>query len=83
MIDIIYQIRRDYIQRYIAKKFQVSDLEKMTIDSQEILKKLSLQNLEINDLEMQLAKMISEEINLEIIEKVIDDISLAQRMYSD
>ena len=68
-LDVIYKIRRDYIQRYIAKKFQAKDLENLTIDPQEILKKLSLQNCEVNDLEMQLAKMISEEINLEIIEK--------------
>jgi hypothetical protein len=41
-LDIIYQIRREFIQRYIAKKFHAKDLENLTINPQEILKKLSI-----------------------------------------
>ena len=68
-LDIIYQVKRDYIQRYIAKKFQAQDVEKLAIDPQEILQKLSLQNSNVKDLEISLSRMINGEINLEIVEK--------------
>lgn len=60
-LNQIYLVRREFVQREIAKKF--SDCE--NINGFEILQKLGLENLEITDLEIELSKQILAKNNLE------------------
>ncbi len=58
----IYQIRREFVQRVVAKKFTDAPAN---IDGISLLKDLKISYQDIDDLEKQLAEQIFAEINLE------------------
>jgi len=55
-LAIIHEIKRDFVQRNIAKKFSVCDLE--DIDGKKILSEIGIEFSDIDDLEIKLAKKI-------------------------
>lgn len=68
-LELISQIRRDYVIREISKKYPNYQFDQTSFNPQEILKNLALSNLNLEDLELELARMISKENHLELIEK--------------
>ncbi|MDX2083079.1 MAG: FAD-dependent oxidoreductase [Rickettsiales bacterium] len=62
----IYLVRREFVQRYVAKKFNDVALD---IDGIKILKDLKISYSDIDDLEKQLADKIFHEKDLEILTK--------------
>ena len=60
-LNQIYIARREFVQREVAKKFN----DCADINGSEILKKLKLENLEISELEIELAAQILAKNNLE------------------
>lgn len=67
-LAIIYQIKRDFVQRQIAKKYNENSLDK-NFSGKEILEKLQIKYDNIDDLEVELARKIDREENLEELEK--------------
>jgi NADPH-dependent glutamate synthase beta subunit-like oxidoreductase len=59
----IYHVRREFVQREVAKKFSETPAN---IDGIKILKDLSISYQDIDDLEKQISKQIFNEKNLEI-----------------
>lgn len=67
-LAIIYQIKRDFVQRQIAKKYDKNSLTK-NFDGKKILEELEINYDDIDDLEIKLAGKIANEENLEELEK--------------
>lgn len=57
-LAIIHEVKRSFVQRNIAKKFSKDDL--LDIDGRKILQNLGINFEEIDDLEIELAKRISQ-----------------------
>lgn len=67
-LAIIYRIKRDFIQRQIAKKYDGNSLND-DFDGIEILQKLEIKYDDIDELEIKLSQKIANEENLEDLEK--------------
>jgi len=67
-LSLIYKMRLQYVQRHIAKKFDVVDIDNK-FDHKLSLQQLAIYNNDIDEIEVELAKQINDQKNLNLIEK--------------
>jgi NADPH-dependent glutamate synthase beta subunit-like oxidoreductase/NAD(P)H-flavin reductase len=67
-LSLIYKMRLEYVQRYIAKKFNIADVDDK-FDYKFLLRQLEIYHDDIDEIEVELVRQISNQKNLNLIEK--------------